>query len=76
MLWFDYLWVAGATAMFVAAAAIVAYDFCIAMPYRRATASNYESARSTPLRWRTGVALIALAWAPLLVAIIVARCAE
>jgi regulator of protease activity HflC (stomatin/prohibitin superfamily) len=70
MLAFKYLLLITAIAMFVAAAAIVAYDLVLAVQYRRAEAAGTATKpKPEALRWRTGLALVALAWAPLLIAL-------
>lgn len=70
MLGLEYLLVGAATTVFLAAAAIVVYDLYVVHGCRASDAEVYSW---RPLRWRTGAALIALAWAPLLIAIIVLR---
>ncbi len=65
----DLLLVAG-IAMFVIAAAMLAYDAYLFIAYRRRLLKPVEGATPGPepiVRWRTPVALVMLAWAPLLV---------
>jgi regulator of protease activity HflC (stomatin/prohibitin superfamily) len=70
MLALKYLLLTGAIAMFVAAVSILAYDLWAAIRYRRALAGGTTGlAEAEPVRWRTGVALVMLAWAPLLIAL-------
>jgi len=68
MLYLKYLLVAAGIAMFVVAAAILSYDAYLFFLYRRRLALP-ESATAPgpqpPLRWRTSLALVMLAWAPL-----------
>ena len=71
MLFVKYLLLSVGIAMFVIAAAILAYDAYLFVAYRRRLLHPVEGA--TPagpepsVRWRTPVALVMLAWAPLLV---------
>src|ERR1035438_10525752 len=57
-------------AMFVIASAILAYDAYLFIAYRRRLSYPVEGTTPGPepaIRWRTPVALVMLAWAPLLV---------
>jgi hypothetical protein len=57
----------GAVAMFLIGAAVVLYDLILAVRYRRALAQcGTALTEPAPMRWRTSVALVAMAWAPLL----------
>lgn len=75
MLWLKYLLLTGGIAMFVIAAAILAYDVyqLIAFQRRRlhtdpeAGARDVAPSPAPSVRWRTSIALIMLAWTPLLV---------
>jgi regulator of protease activity HflC (stomatin/prohibitin superfamily) len=69
MLALKYLLLAGAIGMFIVALAVVAYDLYAEMQYRRRSAGGIIGAEPEPLRWRTAVALVCLAWAPLLIAL-------
>ncbi|MFI5111671.1 MAG: SPFH domain-containing protein [Terriglobales bacterium] len=70
MLALKYLLLAGAIGMFIAALAIVAYDLYAELQHRRGlTRGTTGYPESEPLRWRTAVALVAVAWAPLLIAL-------
>jgi regulator of protease activity HflC (stomatin/prohibitin superfamily) len=70
MLFVKYLLLSAGIAMFVIAAGILIYDAYLLIAYRR---SLLAPERATPMppppsvRWRTSVALVMLAWAPLLV---------
>ena len=64
MLALKYLLLAGAIGMFIAALAVVAYDLYAELQHRRTGFPEPE-----PLRWRTAVALVTVAWAPLLIAL-------
>ena len=70
MLFVKYLLLSAGIAMFVIAAGILTYDAYLLIYYRR---GRMYPEGTTPLppppafRWRTGVALVMLAWAPLLV---------
>ncbi len=70
MLALKYLLMATAIGMFVAAAAILAYDWYAEVVYRRALARGVEGLKEPEaVRWRTTMALAMLAWAPLLIAL-------
>jgi regulator of protease activity HflC (stomatin/prohibitin superfamily) len=70
MLALKYLLLASAIAMFIAAVAVVAYDLYVELQYRRRAAEGVAGLpEPEPLRWRTAVALVAMAWAPLLIAL-------
>jgi hypothetical protein len=66
MLALKYLLLAGAIGMFIAALAVAAYDLYVEMQHRRGGIIGVEP---EPLRWRTAVALVCLAWVPLLIAL-------
>jgi regulator of protease activity HflC (stomatin/prohibitin superfamily) len=71
MLLIKYLLMATAIAMFGSAAAIVGYDAYIAMMIQRSLAqlpADQPSPAAHPVRWRISIALLLLAWAPLLLA--------
>lgn len=63
---------AGGSAMFALALGVVVYDLCVAYQCRRATAYGMADRRTAP-RWRMTVALLAMSWTPLLIAISIAR---
>jgi regulator of protease activity HflC (stomatin/prohibitin superfamily) len=68
MLYLKYLLVAAGIAMFVIAAGILSYDAYLFFVYRRRLALPEGAAAAgsqPPVRWRTAVALVMLAWAPL-----------
>jgi len=70
MLFVKYLLLSAGIAMFVIAAAILAYDAYLFIAYRRRLSHPVEGTTPGPepsVRWRTPVALVMLAWAPLLV---------
>lgn len=70
MLALKYLLLAGAIGMFIAALAVVAYDLYVELQHRRGVARGVTGyPEPEPLRWRTAVALVAVAWAPLLIAL-------
>jgi regulator of protease activity HflC (stomatin/prohibitin superfamily) len=70
MLALKYLLMTTAIAMFIVAAAILAYDGYVELAYRRGTARGVTGLKEPqPVRWRTTMALAMLAWAPLLVAL-------
>jgi regulator of protease activity HflC (stomatin/prohibitin superfamily) len=57
--------------LLVAGLSLLAYDFWLIVQYKRAAASDTETLTTAPppIRWRMSVALIALAWAPMLIAL-------
>src|ERR1022692_2035258 len=70
MLFVKYLLLSAGIAMFVTAAAILAYDAYLFVAFRRRRLHPTEGVNPGPepsSRWRTSVALVMLAWAPLLV---------
>jgi regulator of protease activity HflC (stomatin/prohibitin superfamily) len=70
MLFVKYLLLGAGIAMFVIAAAILAYDAYLFIAYRRRLLHPAEGTILGPepaVRWRTPVALVMLAWAPLLI---------
>ncbi len=69
MLALKYLLLVGAIGMFLGALAVLAYDLYAELQHRRRPATDYPEAEPEPLRWRTAVALVAVAWAPLLIAL-------
>jgi hypothetical protein len=67
MLALKTLLLSGTVAMFLIAAAIVLYDLSLAVRYRYEQAEGGTApGEPAPMRWRTSVALVAMAWAPLL----------
>src|SRR5437868_36355 len=69
MLALKYLLLAGAIGMFIAALAVVAYDLYVEIQHRRNLTRGIPGPEPESLRWRTAVALVAVAWAPLLIAL-------
>ena len=67
MLFFKYLLTWGGVAMIAIAIAILGYDVYLMLEFRRARAAGDLSAVLRPVRWRTALALVFLAWAPLLI---------
>ncbi len=69
MLFVKYLLLSAGIGMFVIAAGILAYDYSLFIAHRRRLV--YPEGTTPPpepaVRWRTSVALVMLAWAPLLV---------
>lgn len=60
----------GGIAMLLGAAAILAWDITLAVKYRRAQLAGTTPLPEEPMvRWRTGVALVLLAWAPMLLSL-------
>ncbi len=58
--------------MFVTAATIVANDVWLLVQYRRKQAAGSVAVEPQPIRWRTSVALVCMAWAPMLIALSIA----
>ncbi len=69
MLALKYFLLASAIAMFIAALAIVAYDLYVDLQRRRRALAAGITTEPQPMRWRTAASLVALAWAPLLIAL-------
>ena len=68
MLALKYLLLTGAIGLFIAAVAVLAYDLYAEYKFRRQEASGVTGlSEPEPVRWRTTVALVALAWAPMLI---------
>ena len=70
MLAFKYLLMTLGVGLFVAGLAILAYDLWLLAKYRRALVTGAETLTAPePIRWRTTLALIALGWGPILIAL-------
>jgi regulator of protease activity HflC (stomatin/prohibitin superfamily) len=70
MLAFKYLLMFLGVALLVVGISILAYDLWRMVQYRRAETTGVEGVLiPQPIRWRTTVALVALAWAPMLIAL-------
>src|SRR5512135_3876819 len=69
MIALKYFLLVGAVGMFVAALAVLAYDLYVDLQFRRRYAAGIIASEPEPLRWRTAVALVAVAWLPLLIAL-------
>lgn len=70
MLAFKYLLMAVGIGMLIAGTSVIAYDWWLALQYRRAVARGVEGiVAPEPVRWRMSLALIALAWGPILIAL-------
>src|SRR5579864_3874449 len=70
MLFVKYLLMSGGIGMILAAVGILAYDTYSALQLRRASEGGAEPVTPIPhFRWRTSLALVLLAWAPLLLAL-------
>jgi len=71
MLFLKYLLMSAGIGMLLAAAAILSYDLYLQIQYRRAVAIPGAAPIPPlpPVRWRTGLALVFLAWAPMLLAL-------
>jgi regulator of protease activity HflC (stomatin/prohibitin superfamily) len=70
MLAFKYLLMTVGVALLVAGVSLLAYDLWLSFQYRRALTHGAETVTAPPpVRWRMTVALVALAWAPMLIAL-------
>jgi len=71
MLFLKYLMMTGGIAMLMVAAGILSYDLYLELQYRRSlTLPASGPVPPVPhVRWRTGMALAFLAWAPMLIAL-------
>lgn len=67
MLFLKYMLLVVGIGMFAVAAAVVANDLWLAFEYRRKRVQGAVAIEPTPVRWRTTVALVCLAWAPILI---------
>ena len=68
MLAMKYMLLTGAIGLFIAAVAVLAYDLYAEYKFRREEASGITGlSEPEPVRWRTTMALVALAWAPMLI---------
>jgi regulator of protease activity HflC (stomatin/prohibitin superfamily) len=76
MLTLKHILITTAVALFVSAATIVVYDLWLAFSSRRrghqAESSGAASEAEPQIRWRTSVALVLVAWMPLLIALSIA----
>jgi regulator of protease activity HflC (stomatin/prohibitin superfamily) len=73
MLTFKYFLMAVGLVLFVAGISVSAYDIWLTIQYRRAVTRGQEGAREPqPIRWRMTLALVALSWAPMLIALSIA----
>jgi hypothetical protein len=75
MLTLKHILIAMAVVLFASAASVVAYDLWFAFPSRRHL-DIAEQIAEGPFRWRTSVALIVVAWTPLLLALGIAAGAD
>jgi regulator of protease activity HflC (stomatin/prohibitin superfamily) len=70
---FKYLLMTIGAGLLIADLSMLAYDMWLIVRYKRAAQSRTETTTTTtppsPVRWRMSVALIALAWAPVLIAL-------
>ena len=71
MLFLKYLLMTLGIGMILVGAAILSHDLYLELKHRRALATPGEGPLppAPPIRWRTGVALVFLAWAPMLLAL-------
>ena len=72
MLFLKYTLLVVGIGMFVTAATIVANDLWLLVQYRRKQAAGAVAVEPQPIRWRTSVALVCMAWAPMLIALSIA----
>jgi regulator of protease activity HflC (stomatin/prohibitin superfamily) len=71
MLFLKYLLLSAGIGMFVIAASILSYDAYLFLTYRRRLAlpEPNNAGPEPPMRWRTAVALVLLAWAPIITSV-------
>ena len=70
MLAFKWLLMTMGVGLMIAGGAVLAYDLWLLLQYKRAVARGVEGVvRPQPARWRMTVALVALGWAPMLLAL-------
>jgi regulator of protease activity HflC (stomatin/prohibitin superfamily) len=70
MLAFKYLLMTMGVSLFIAGLSVLAYDFWLKLQYKQAVARGVEGVVTPqPVRWRMTVALLALGWAPMLIAL-------
>ena len=67
MLLLKYLLLSAGIAMFVIAAGILSYDAYALIAYQRKRLTFDPEGSAPIVRWRTPVAIVMLAWAPLLI---------
>lgn len=67
MLTFKYLLLISGLALFLAAAAVLAYDAWLCFRGRRSMGPGNATHRRKPVRWRMTLGLLSLAWAPMLI---------
>jgi regulator of protease activity HflC (stomatin/prohibitin superfamily) len=72
MLFLKYILLAVGVGMFLTAAAIIVNDVFLMLRYRQRMAAGAVAVEPQPIRWRMTVALLGLAWAPLLIALSIA----
>src|SRR5581483_344461 len=70
MLFLKYLLLWGGIGMIAAAAAILARDFYLEIKYRQSLVTGATPASARPeIHWRNSIALLLLAWGPILLAL-------
>ena len=69
MLFLKYMLMVMGSGMLTTAGVIVANDMWLVSRYHKKLASNALAVEPEPVRWRATVALVCLAWAPLLIGI-------
>jgi hypothetical protein len=72
MLFFKYVLLVVGIGMFITAAAIILNDVWLLLRNRQRLAAGAIAVEPQPIRWRMTVALVGLAWAPLLIALSIA----
>jgi hypothetical protein len=63
----------GGISMFTLSLALVLYDLRAAYRYRRALAHGLGGEAPEPAQWRMTAALLAMSWAPMLIALSIVR---
>jgi hypothetical protein len=72
-MWAKYLLLVGGTGTFTVAMALVTYDLCVAYRFRKAVRGRERLREPQPAPWRVTAALIAMSWAPMLIALSLLR---
>lgn len=68
-----YMLLIGGIVMFTLAFALVLWDLMAAYRYRRALARVVGGEAPEPAQWRMTAALLAMSWAPMLIALSIVR---
>ena len=72
-MWLKYVLLVGGIATFTVAMTLVTYDLCAAYRFRNAVRGLERLRKPEPAPWRVTAALIAMSWAPMLIALSLLR---